>query len=230
MERLPPLARVPEHPAHIGAGSQSVGDELGSGRRNGVLQGSPEKQRESGQAPVDRRVAAALRDEAGDRQQSTPQRSSPVPSSASKTQRLAPASNATTSTRIRPGILPRIIAPRHRQMSNSRANVLSSAQVRENTTLRTATSIARNWPGRFVAAARAHQLRRDAPARGPAVDPGWRPRGRHSMGRMAALPADRPGGAGGGRSALRYATRSSNSWTVSVSLNDGIFEEPSAAS
>ena len=61
-------------------------------------------------------------DQDTDRQQRTPQRSSPVPSSASKAQRLAPMSNATaTSTRIRTGRPLRITASRDQQMSNSRA-------------------------------------------------------------------------------------------------------------
>ena len=68
----------------------------------------------------------------------------------------------------------------------------------------------------------------------PQVAAPWSIPGRPAAGLNGShvRPARRPPrvAQGGGRSALRYATRSSNSWTVSVSLNEGIFEEPSAAS
>ena len=51
-----------------------------------------------------------------------------------------------------------------------------------------------------------------------------------SWDRVRAVTAAHPAGASGGVSCLRYATRSTSSCTVSVSLKDGIFEEPSAAS
>jgi hypothetical protein len=128
MEGLPSLLEVrASRPYRGGVHTRDV-EELGSGRRDGALQESGETNRDLDRhQPTDERLRRS-KDEGRDRQQHHATEVQPGPSSASKAQRLAPASKArATNTRIRTGRPLRITASRDQQMSNSRAWPLISA-------------------------------------------------------------------------------------------------------
>ena len=97
--------------------------------------------------PTDERLRRS-KDEGRDRQQHHATEVQPGPVVGIEAPRLAPASNATaTSTETRPGIPLGITGPHDRRRGDPRADFPSSAQVRENTTFRTAARVVRSWPG-----------------------------------------------------------------------------------